>query len=273
MRTKTYPIFHIDGRRARTLRKELGLPGDLKDLDEPGPWTAQGRLAGGPGNTTTEITQIELALVAEILNLPRLKYDYLAGPDAFLCGGALTAWLGGYPPSDFDFFFPSLEMAERLHQRLLYEGVVLDGYQGTEAGKPIYEAIQKGELHIDEMVSEVIEGEEIRALNYSMPTSDRPDLIHVVLLIQVEDPSAIIDTFDFTISQLGTDGRYLYVSEYTWTDLFRKRLRVHHIHHGISTMRRMVKYSRRGFYACVGTMRDVAQGVVDSPTDQPISVD
>ena len=49
MKTKTYPIFHIDGRRARSLRKALGMPSDLKDLDE---------------DTTTEITQIELALVA-----------------------------------------------------------------------------------------------------------------------------------------------------------------------------------------------------------------
>ena len=255
MKSKTYPIFHIDGRRARTLRKELGMPRELKDLDE---------------NTTTEKTQIKLALVAETLNLPHLKYDHLAGPDAFLCGGALTAWIGGYPPSDYDFFVPTLELAERLHHRLLYQGAVLDGYQGTEDGKSIYEAIQKGELHIDELV---VEDEEIRALNYSMPTSERPDLIQIVLLIQGEDPPTVIDTFDFTISQLGTDGRQLYFGEYTWTDLFRKRLRVHHIHHGISTMRRMVKYSQRGFYACVGTMRDVAQGVVDSPADQPISVD
>jgi hypothetical protein len=255
MKTKTYPIFHIDGRRARTLRKELGMPSDLKDLDE---------------DTTTEITQIELALVAETLSLPRLKYDHLADSGAFLCGGALTAWLGGYPPSDYDFFVPTLELAERLHHRLLYQGAVLDGYQGTEDGKPIYDAIQKAELHLDQLV---IENEEIRALNYSMATGEKPDLIQIVLLIQGKDPPAIIDTFDFTISQLGTDGRQLYFGEYTWTDLFRKRLRVHNIHHGISTMRRMVKYSRRGFYACVGTMRDVAQGVVDSPLDQPISVD
>jgi hypothetical protein len=231
------------------------MPSDLKDLDE---------------DTTTEITQIELALVAETLSLPRLKYDHLADSGAFLCGGALTAWLGGYPPSDYDFFVPTLELAERLHHRLLYQGAVLDGYQGTEDGKPIYDAIQKAELHLDQLV---IENEEIRALNYSMATGEKPDLIQIVLLIQGKDPPAIIDTFDFTISQLGTDGRQLYFGEYTWTDLFRKRLRVHNIHHGISTMRRMVKYSRRGFYACVGTMRDVAQGVVDSPLDQPISVD
>jgi len=258
MKSKTYPIFHIDGRRARTLRKELDMPSDLKDLDE---------------DSTTEKTRIELALVAETLSLPRLKYDQLAGPAAFMCGGALTAWIGGYPPSDYDFFVPTLELAERLHHRLLYQGAVLDGYQGTETGQPMYEAIQQGELHLDELLQEVIENEEIRALNYSMPTAEKPDLIQIVLLIQGEDLPTVIDTFDFTISQLGTDGRQLYFGEYTWTDLFRKRLRVHHIHHGISTMRRMVKYSQRGFYACVGTMRDVAQGVVDSPADQPISVD
>ena len=123
MKSKTYPIFHIDGRRARTLRKDLGLPSDLKDLDE---------------DTTTEITQIELALVAETLNLPRLKYDHLADSGAFLCGGALTAWIGSYPPSDYDFFFPALEMAERLHQRLLYEGAVLDGYQVSMNGSVIH---------------------------------------------------------------------------------------------------------------------------------------
>jgi hypothetical protein len=83
----------------------------------------------------------------------------------------------------------------------------------------------------------------------------------------------VIDTFDFTVSMLGTDGKALYFNKFTWTDLMRKRLRVHHIHHGISTMRRMIKYSKRGFYACVGTMRAVAQGVIDSPTDQAISVD
>jgi hypothetical protein len=56
---------------------------------------------------------------------------------------------------------------------------------------------------------------------------------------------------------LGTGGAYLYFGPYTWARLFRRRLQVHNIHPGISTMRRMVNCSRRGFYACVGTMRDI----------------
>ena len=85
MKTKTYPQFHIDGRRARTLRNNLGMPDNLSDLDE---------------DTISKVTSLPLAIVAETLDLPRIKYDHLAGPEAFLCGGALTAWLGGYPPSD-----------------------------------------------------------------------------------------------------------------------------------------------------------------------------
>jgi hypothetical protein len=34
MKTKIFPQFHIDGRRARTLRKELGMPDTLDKLDE-----------------------------------------------------------------------------------------------------------------------------------------------------------------------------------------------------------------------------------------------
>jgi hypothetical protein len=132
---------------------------------------------------------------------------------------------------------------ERNDCRLLRRKATLEGYQGT--GQEIFEQIQKGKLRIDELVREVIENEEIRALNYSVPTGEKPDLIQIVLPIQGTDPPTIINTFDFTISRLGTDRRNLYFGPYTWTDLLRKRLRVHHIHYGISTMRRMVKYSHQ----------------------------
>jgi hypothetical protein len=258
VKTKTFPQFHVDGRRARTLRKLLDLPRNLNELDE---------------DTTTQKTQIELALVSDALNLPRMKYDWLANPSAFLCGGALTAWIGGYPASDWDFFFPDLNAAETFHHRLLKEGFVLWSYQGVAEADPIFQAIGAGELPISGIVREVIVNEEIRALTYRKPHEKGFDYVQIVLLIQGETVQDVIDTFDFTISMLGTDGTWLYFNEYTWTDLLRKRLRVHHIHHGISTMRRMVKYSRRGFYACVGTMREIAEGVVNSPSDQPISID
>jgi hypothetical protein len=257
MKTKVYPQFHIDGRYARSLRNHLNMPDTLGDLDE---------------DTTTDVTHLALEVVQSVLDLGPLKYNALAGEKAFLCGGALTAWIGGYPTSDYDFFFPDLGAAGRFHERLLKMNATLEGYQGSEDGREIFEAIQKG-LPISEIVREVIEDEEIRALNYSVPTGEKPDLVQIVLLIQGGTPAEVIDTFDFTVSMLGTDGKDLYFGPYTWTDLFRKRLRVHHVHHGISTMRRMVKYSHRGFYACVGTMREIAEGVVNSPSDQPISVD
>jgi hypothetical protein len=258
MKTKTYPYFCIDGRRARTLRKLLGMPDTLKELNE---------------DTQTKLTGLPLAQVRDALGLPPLKYADLAKPDAFLCGGALTAWIGDYPTSDYDFFFPDRAAAQQFHEKLLARNAQLVGYQGSEAFKADYETVKKGEMSVEEISEDAVRAEDVRALNYSIPTGERPDLIQAVLIIQGADPLAVINTFDFTVSMLGTDGIHLYFGAYTWTDLFRQRLRTHNIHHGISTMRRMVKYSKRGFYACVGTMRDIAQGVIDSPSDQPISVD
>jgi hypothetical protein len=223
--------------------------------------------------TRTERTHLPLNVVKDALHLSDLKYGHLAGPEAFLCGGALTAWVGGYTTSDYDFFVPHQGAAQKFHEKLLEMGATLEGYQGNEDGKEIFEAIQKGDLPISEIVHDVIENEEIRALNYSVPTGEKPDLVQIVLVIQGRGTPQVIGTFDFTISMLGTDGTTLFFGPFTWTDLFRKRLRVHRIHHGISTMRRMVKYAKRGFYACTGTMREIAQGVMDSPTDQAISID
>jgi hypothetical protein len=167
MKTKTYPQFHIDGRRARTLKKLLGLPDHPKDLNE---------------DTTTE-TQIELALVADALNLPRMKFDWLANQSAFLCGGAITSWLGGYPASDWDFFFPDLHAAENFHHRLLNEGFVPWSYQGKAEAEPIFKSIGEGKLPIRDIVREVIDNEELRALTYRKPHEKGFDYVQIVLLI------------------------------------------------------------------------------------------
>jgi hypothetical protein len=236
----------------------LGLPTEMKDLTEESEATR---------------TSLGIKTVQETLHLPPLKYLDLAGKDAFLCGGALTAWVCQYPTSDYDFFFPDLKAAQGFHMRLIGEGFKPDGYQGDIEMQTSYEMFAKGQLTIPELAKHMTVPDDLRALNYSKGLPGKFDWVQIVLLIRGETPVDVINTFDFTVSMLGTDGQALYFNKFTWTDLMRKRLRINHIHHGISTMRRMIKYSKRGFYACVGTMREVAQGVIDSPTDQAISVD
>jgi hypothetical protein len=252
------PTAFIDGRYARTLRGLLGLPTEAKDLTEESEATR---------------TSLGIKTVQETLHLPALKYLDLAGKDAFLCGGALTAWVCQYPTSDYDFFFPDLEAAQRFHEKLIGLDFKPDGYQGDPEMQTVYEGFARGEYTVTQLMECAETPDSLRALNYSKGLPGKFDWVQIVILIRGKTPVEVINTFDFTVSMLGTDGRALYFNKFTWTDLMRKRLRVHHIHHGISTMRRMIKYSKRGFYACVGTMRAVAQGVIDSPTDQAISVD
>jgi hypothetical protein len=252
------PTAFIDGRRARTLRGLLGLPSEMKDLTEESEATR---------------TSLGIKTVQNTLELPPLKFLDLAGKDAFLCGGALTAWICQYPTSDYDFFFPDLEAAQRFHENLIGLGFTPDGYQGDLEMKASYELFAKGKMTVLDLAACAEHPDALRALNYSKGLPGKFDWVQIVILIRGNSPVDVINTFDFTVSMLGTDGQALYFNKLTWTDLMRKRLRINHIHHGISTMRRMIKYSKRGFYACVGTMRDVAQGVIDSPTDQAISVD
>lgn len=80
-----------------------------------------------------------------------------------------------------------------------------------------------------------------------------------------EGPAAIIDSFDYTICQLVTDGKQMLVGPYTLFDIGRKRLALHRLTYAVATMRRMVKYTQQGFYACPGMMTNLLNQVVDNP--------
>jgi len=89
-------------------------------------------------------------------------------------------------------------------------------------------------------------------------------------------PQAVIDSFDYTICQLVTDGHRLETGEFTLWDLARKRLVLHKMEHAVATMRRMIKYTKQGFYACSGTMGDLLSRVAANPAiidDKVISID
>lgn len=76
---------------------------------------------------------------------------------------------------------------------------------------------------------------------------------------------AVLNSFDFTITQVGFDGKDLVFGPYTLWDIARKRLALHRLTYGVSTLRRLIKYSRQGFTACGGVMADILQQVVNDP--------
>ena len=76
-----------------------------------------------------------------------------------------------------------------------------------------------------------------------------------------------LDTFDFTICQLAAHKGKLYVGQYTMWDLARKRLALHKLTYGAATVRRLLKYTKRGFTtACSGCIVSILEAVGEYPS-------
>jgi hypothetical protein len=80
-----------------------------------------------------------------------------------------------------------------------------------------------------------------------------------------DSPAAVIDSFDYTITQFVLDGGMLITTPYALWDLGRKRLAIHRITYPVATMRRMLKYTKQGFTACAGCMATLLKETATSP--------
>lgn len=79
------------------------------------------------------------------------------------------------------------------------------------------------------------------------------------------DPEDVIDTFDYTICQFITDGEGLWTGESSLFDLSRKKLVVNRITFPVASLRRLLKYTNQGFYACSGCLQSLLKAVADDP--------
>ena len=84
---------------------------------------------------------------------------------------------------------------------------------------------------------------------------------------------AVLDSFDFTICQFGFDGSDLVCGPFSLWDLARKRLAMHKITFGASSVRRMTKYSKQGFTFCQGTIVTILEAIAKDPTKIQAEVD
>ena len=89
--------------------------------------------------------------------------------------------------------------------------------------------------------------------------------VQAIIIGYYDNLEDVIDSFDFTITQLGYDGKDLVCGDFTLWDLARKRLAIHKLTYGVSTLRRLIKYSRQGFTACGGVLADMLQKTLEDP--------
>lgn len=95
----------------------------------------------------------------------------------------------------------------------------------------------------------------------------RPEqLIQLLRIGHLPSLEATLDSFDFTICQFGYDGTDLVAGQFSLWDLARRRLVLHKLTFGASTVRRMTKYAKQGFTFCQGTIVSILEAVVKDPS-------
>lgn len=85
--------------------------------------------------------------------------------------------------------------------------------------------------------------------------------IQLIKMVWYEDAKHVIDSFDFTITQCAVDNKGFYFNSATLMDLARKRLVLHRLQYAASTLRRLIKYSKKGYYACPGSLVTIAEAI------------
>lgn len=96
-----------------------------------------------------------------------------------------------------------------------------------------------------------IENEKDKELNISFDKKIG-DKTYKVQLIKLYYPtiSELFDNFDFTLCQTGFDGSNYYFGDFSLKDIIEKKVIVNKITYPISSFRRIIKYSKQGFWVC-----------------------
>ena len=72
--------------------------------------------------------------------------------------------------------------------------------------------------------------------------------LQLITVNYYKSPVEVISSFDFTCTMFATDGNKLYMGETSIEDTMEKRLRWNVITYPASSLRRMMKYARKGYW-------------------------
>lgn len=166
-------------------------------------------------------------------NAPGL--EKFIGLDWVIAGGALRDYFMKEKVSDVDFFFKNQEAFDHA-KHILDTGNVTSMWKNDNCIR-----YQVGELKID--------------------------LVRSIF----GDPEDIIRQFDFTVCCVAIDKREFRASQFFFPDLAARHLRINNTPLPVGTMKRMVKYIKKGFTPCIGTMTELSKALVALPEDTDIT--
>lgn len=197
---------------------------------------------------------------------------------AWIAGGCFERAIHGEPIKDIDVFFKDEETFyacfEDLTSKQKIEEIKLDdspeGVKEPE-GKGWYSNLLDED---PEKMEGIIGSEKTRFI--ALTKKNRPD-IQLIKTMWYPSLEAVLHGFDFTAAQIGTKMHHgqleVVMNPMALSDIHRKRLILWRMTFPSSTIRRMIKYAQKGYYACGGALEKIALGVQGQMNSHPSTVD
>jgi hypothetical protein len=179
--------------------------------------------------------QDKCPLVKVKASLPPLLLEKLYGKKCWIAGGFIRRWYYTLPQdSDIDLFFDSFETYELICEELTK--ISVNPPVITEFNKSF--AIKIGDLPSPGQVD-----------------PNKPWILNVQAIHHnyYQSVEVLLDSFDFTMCQFAYNGIDICITENGLIDSQRKRLVPHKITYGVSSLRRIIKYTKQDYYMCGGS--------------------
>lgn len=153
-------------------------------------------------------------------------FDKLKNIDCWVAGGAVRDFFSvGKPLCDVDVFFPSTNEYNGADEILSKDNKVVSD---TENGKMII--VEKRKFHL------------IKKHFY-------------------DSPESTIRSFDFTVCCAAVDREKIYNHYTFFIDLARRRIVINNLPFPLSSLQRLQKYIKKGFWICNGGLLDLSKAI------------
>ncbi len=170
---------------------------------------------------------------------------------AFIAGGFMTSIITGEPTAkDVDLFFTSEKAFRDTLDLIFDENLDDDAWFWKQYNTPENQAL------CDDIVLDPAKFANARFIKLEHKNGTLP--LQLIKIAWYEDPTHIIDSFDLTIAQFAANHESVWANPLSYYDIVNKRIVLHRMQFPSSTMRRVIKYASKGFYACPGSLANIA---------------
>lgn len=182
-------------------------------------------------------------------------------PDGcFLAGSWFESLYRGDQIKDFDMFFRDESSVNAFIELLRDQH---DDDQDEEN-----DWLLQYEIPDDELLESLLNDEKTTAITIKNKNAPAIQIIRTRFYDSISD---VIDSFDFTVCQFGLSNSDVCFNPVSMLDLVRKRLVLHRMTFPSSTIRRLIKYANKGYYACGGSLIDMVEKIKESkPEDDEV---